>query len=152
MRALAAAAIVGLLLVSAARASEERPTLAELESEVICPTCQTTLDQSNAPIANRMRVFIRGRIEAGDTKGEIEEALVAEFGRAVLASPPKKGFDLLAWVLPFAGLGLAAVALGVLAWRWSRDRAVGEVPAPPATEPDAEIERRLDDELARFDA
>jgi len=150
MRGLVATAIAVLTLAGTALASEQRPTLAELESEVICPTCQTTLDQSNSPIADRMRVFIRTRIEAGDTKGEIEDALVAEFGRAVLASPPKKGFDLLAWVLPFVALGLAAVALGALTWRWSRARAE-EARALPAPETDAEFERRLDDELARFD-
>ena len=43
-----------------------KPTLAQLEKKFICPTCQTTLELSNAPIAVRMREFIRVRLAAGD--------------------------------------------------------------------------------------
>jgi cytochrome c-type biogenesis protein CcmH len=116
----------------------------------MCPTCKTTLDQSSSPIANRIRAFIRARIAAGDCEGEIKSALVDEFGESVLAAPPKRGFNLLAWVLPLAGLAAGAVAVGFAARRWS----VSRVPAPPDAGPplDPALERRLDDELARFDA
>ena len=43
-------------------------------------------------------------------------------GASILAEPSKHGFNLLAWVLPFVGLGLGAAVLGALAWRWSRSR------------------------------
>ena len=85
------AAVTALILAAPASASEERPTLAELETEVICPTCHTTLDQSSAPVAQRMRAFIRSRIAAGDTKSEIKNRLVVQFGEQVLASPPRRG-------------------------------------------------------------
>ena len=145
--ALVAAALV---LAAPAAASERHPTLAELEAEVICPTCQTTLDQSNSPIAQRMKEFIKRRIAAGDTRSRIKARLVANFGESVLAAPPKKGFNLLAWVLPFVGLGAGAVALGVLAWRWSRSRQRDE-PVEPEAALDPELERRVDDALAQFD-
>jgi cytochrome c-type biogenesis protein CcmH len=116
-----------LVLAPVALASERHPTQAELEAELVCPTCKTTLDQSNAPIAQRMRRFIARRIAAGDTKSEIKDKLVAQFGRGVLAAPEKKGFDLLAWVVPLAGLAAGAVALSVLLWRWTR-RAEEELP------------------------
>ena len=151
MRGLAVAVAV-LVLAAAALAGEERPTLSELESEVICPTCKTTLDQSNAPVATRMRSFIRARIAAGDTKSEIKEQLVAQFGPSVLASPPRRGFSLLAWVLPIAGGLAGAAVLGVLAWRWSRSRDGRGPPDTGGRGPLApELERRLDEELARFD-
>jgi cytochrome c-type biogenesis protein CcmH len=147
---LLAALILALALVAPAVASERHPTLGELEGEVMCPTCKTTLDQSSAPIADRIRQFISARIAAGDTKSEIKHELVLQFGPAVLAEPSKHGFNLLAWVLPLAGLGLGAVALGALAWRWSRGR--GPAPAASGALPlDPELERRVDDELARFD-
>lgn len=114
------ALVVALAVVPSALASEQHPTQAELEGELVCPTCQTTLDQSNAPIATRMKQFVRRRIAAGDTKSEIKEQLVAQFGKGVLAAPERKGFDLLAWVLPIAGLLAGAVVLTVLAWRWTR--------------------------------
>jgi cytochrome c-type biogenesis protein CcmH len=147
---LAAALALALVLAAPAAASERHPTLGDLEGEVMCPTCKTTLDQSTAPIADRIRRFISARIAAGDTKSEIKSKLVLQFGPSVLAEPSKHGFNLLAWVLPFAGLGLGALALGALAWRWSRGRGVGAAMAGgPAL--DSELERRVDEELARFD-
>lgn len=144
-----AVAAVALAMVSPAPASEEHPTPAELETEVICPTCNTTLDQSSAPVAQRMRAFIRSRIAAGDTKSEIKSRLVAQFGEQVLASPPKRGFNLLAWVLPPAAVVAGGAIVGVLAVRWSRRR--GDPVDQGLAKPTSELERRVDDELARFD-
>ena len=142
--------VLALGLAAPALANDRHPTLGELEGEVMCPTCKTTLDQSTAPIADRIRQFITARIVAGDTKSEIKAKLVAQFGPAVLAEPSKHGFNLLAWVLPFVALGIGAAALGWLVWRWSRGRARSAAPAggPPI---DPELERRVDEELARFD-
>lgn len=152
-----AAAVVALAAVAAApaSASEERPTLGELESEVMCPTCKSTLAMSNSPIADRIRDFIARRIQAGDTKSEIKQRLVDEFGPAVLAEPSKKGFNLLAWVLPLVGIVVGAIVVGWLAWRWTRGRAEGESGGPGGSAGpglDADIERRLDEELARYKA
>jgi cytochrome c-type biogenesis protein CcmH len=142
--------LLALVLAAPAAASERHPTLGELEGEVMCPTCKTTLDQSTAPIADRIRQFISARIAAGDTKSEIKRKLVLQFGPAVLAEPSTSGFNLLAWVLPFVALGLGAAVLAVLVWRWSRRREGSTAPAagPPI---DPELERRVDEELARFD-
>jgi cytochrome c-type biogenesis protein CcmH len=156
--ALAAAAVVlALVGAGAATAAETPPTPSDVEDEVLCPTCETTLDQSNSPVARRMKTFIRARIAAGDSKDEIKAKLVEDFGEQILASPPREGFNLLAWWLPLAGLVAGAVAVAALAWRWSRSRepvpeGVGEPEPPAAPELDPALERRLDDELARFEA
>jgi cytochrome c-type biogenesis protein CcmH len=119
-RLLALASVLALVVAPNAFASEQHPTQAELEGELVCPTCHTTLDQSNAAVALRMKQFVRMRIAAGDTKSEIKNQLVAQFGKGVLAAPEQSGFDLLAWVLPIAGLLAGAGVLTVLAWRWTR--------------------------------
>ena len=148
---------VALALASpfSAAATEQQPTLAELEGELMCPTCKTTLDQSHAPVAERMRGFITRRIGAGDSKSEIKDQLVEEFGTGVLAAPPKEGFDLLAWLLPLAGLLVGAGVTALLAWRWSRVREPAVVSPVPGlngrTQLGPELERRVDAELARFD-
>ena len=144
--------IAALALAPAALGSEQHPTLAELEQEVMCPVCKTLLAMSDSPAAERIRVFIRERIAAGATRSQIKSELVAQFGPSILAEPPKSGFNLLAWVLPFVGLAFAGGVIGVLVWRATRrGRAAGE--AAPAVGPplDPEIERRLDEELRRFD-
>jgi cytochrome c-type biogenesis protein CcmH len=139
--------LVALLLVPAARASERHPSLAELEGEVMCPVCETTLDQSGSPAAQQIKRVIANRIAAGDTKTQIKDRLVAEYGDAILAAPPHKGFGLVAWWLPVVGILAAAVVVGVGAWRWARARE----PAPVGPPLDPALDRRLDDELRRFE-
>ena len=156
MKRVAIVLAVALLVPAAASASEEHPTQAELERELICPVCKpATLDQSNAPVAQRMKREIAQRIAAGDTKSEIKDYLVGQFGAQVLAAPPRSGFNWLAWILPIAGLGVGAAVVGFAAWRWSRSRAPA-VDLPPEAQNgrraiDPELERRLEEELARFE-
>jgi cytochrome c-type biogenesis protein CcmH len=154
VRRLALTFVIALVAAGSAAASEQHPTLAELEDELVCPTCKTTLAMSNAPVAERMRAFIRERIAAGDTKSEIKDKLVAQFGESVLAAPPARGFNLLAWLLPIAGALAAVVAVAFLARRWSRSRA--DATAGPSADGrgplDPDLERRVDEELARFEA
>jgi cytochrome c-type biogenesis protein CcmH/NrfF len=141
--------LAALALAAPAAASERHPTQGELEGEVMCPTCHTTLDQSSSPIAQRMKAFIARRIAAGDTRSEIEDKLEAQFGPSVIARPATHGFDLLAWLLPLGALLGGAAIVGVAAWRWSHARG-GERP-PPAAPLDPELDRRVDEELERFE-
>ena len=154
-RGLVAGLLAALALAGSASASEARPTLAELEREVVCPSCHTTLNLSDSPIADRMRAFIRARIAAGDTKSEIKEKLVDEFGEVVLAAPPARGFNVLAWALPLAAAVLGSLLLALLARRWTRARTRASLPDASTNgrgAVDPELERRLDEELARFEA
>jgi len=137
----------GHLEVLPAKPEGNRPTLADLEGEVMCPVCNTTLDQSSSPEARRIEALISARIAAGDSKSEIKDVLVAEYGPSILAAPPKKGFNLLAWLLPFVALFGGGLVLGLLAWRWSHTRE----PGPPAAQLSPALERRVDEELARYD-
>jgi len=137
---------LGHLLVMPSKTPGERPTLADLEGEVMCPACHTTLDQSSSSAARQIKTFISQRIAAGDSKDEIKDKLVADYGPQILAAPPTKGFDLLAWLLPIVGVLGGGLVLAALAWRWSRRE-----PAPPVARLDPALERRIDQELARFD-
>lgn len=150
-------ALAALATPAAALGSEQHPTLAELEREVICPTCHTTLELSNAPVADRMRAFIGQEIAAGKTKSQIKDELVAQFGEGVLAAPRARGFNLLVWLLPAVGGIVAILVLGFFAQRWRERRAPPAIAAGPAANGngrvplDRDLERRLDEELARFD-
>jgi len=144
------AVVVALALVPAAGAcSRPRTSLASLEGEVMCPICHTTLDQSQSGAANQIRAIIRAKIARCETGDQIKRELVADFGASILAAPPRSGFNLLAWWLPLVGIGLGAVVLGALSWRWSRRH--GPVAAAAGLTLDPELERRVDEELARFD-
>lgn len=134
----------------AAACVHPRTSLAYLEGQVMCPVCHTTLDQSDSPAAHRIEAFISRKIDACWTRQRIESALVANYGQGILAAPSHKGFDLLAWWLPIAGVLGGALVLGFGVWRWSRRRGP-EPPEPPESGLDEETERRLDELLARFD-
>jgi cytochrome c-type biogenesis protein CcmH len=137
----------GHLRALPAKPEGDRPTLADLEGEIMCPVCDTTLDQSSSPAARQIKALISARIAAGDSKQEIKDLLVAQYGPKILAAPPKHGFDLLAWLLPIVGLLGGALVLGLLAWRWSRVRE----PVQPVGGLSPSLERRVDEELSRFD-
>ena len=153
VRGVLAATLLAFLFATPAAASEAHPTLNELENEVMCPTCHELLAFSDAPVADRIRAFITRRIKAGDTKSEIKHRLVSEFGEAVLAAPPRHGFDLLAWLLPLLGLAGSGAVILVLARRWTRQ--AREPPqalqADDAAPLDPRLARRLDEELTLFD-
>lgn len=141
-------AVAGLAFATPALAACAKPkvSLAKLEGEVMCPTCHTTIDQSNSAAAHQIRSFILARIARCESEGQIKRDLVANYGTVILAAPPQRGFDLLAWWLPLGGIMLGAVLIAVGAWRWRKARE----PDEPG-ELDAETERRLDELLADFD-
>lgn len=151
MRRLVLVGLLALLLVPAARASEQHPTLAELEGQVMCPVCHTTLDQSDSAAAQQIEAHISQRIAQCWTAKQIETELVANYGQGILAAPSHKGFDLLAWWLPVAGVLAGALVLAFGVWRWSRRREPEPPDEPEGSGLDEETERRLDDLLARFD-
>ena len=122
MRAYALVAFVVALLVAAAPAAAT-PSPSDLEAEFVRPTCKTTLDQSDSPIARRMKQMIRSSLAEGKTEKQIRDELVAQFGPAVVAEPPKKGFDLLAWLAP------SASSLRVL-WASARSPGAGAAGVP----------------------
>jgi cytochrome c-type biogenesis protein CcmH len=142
-RALAVAAVLLAALPAVAGAL----TVNEVAREVRCPTCQTPLDVSSAPVALDMKQYIAERIDAGWDKERIIDGLVAEFGEGVRATPPKSGFDLIAWVVPalVVALGLAAIPLLARAWSRRSRAATEDVPAPTPEEA-----RRLEEELKRL--
>jgi cytochrome c-type biogenesis protein CcmH/NrfF len=146
-----AGAVVALALAfagpAAAACAHPRTSLSYLEGQVMCPTCHTTLDQSDSSAARRIEAFIQTRIDQCATADQIKSELVANFGAGILAAPPHKGFDLLAWWLPLGGLAAGALLLGFGVWRWSRARTPEDRPPPV----DEETERRLDELLARLD-
>ena len=156
MTRLALIAAAALLLAPAALANDRHPTLNELENEVMCPVCNTTLAQSDSAAAKQIEREIKAKIAAGWTKSQIKDFLVQQYGESILAAPPKHGFNLLAWVLPLAGIGAAAVILGLAALGWTRGRSdaepLGLQSSTNGQGPiDPELERRVDEELSRFE-
>jgi cytochrome c-type biogenesis protein CcmH len=142
---LAALLVTGLLAKSAA-ACTPQANLPDVEDEVMCTICGTLLAESDSPQAEGERALIRKLIAQCRSKDEIKDALVAQYGRNVLATPSGHGFDLTAWIVPGLLIGLVLAGLGVGAYRLSRR-------PPPATSPplDPADVARLDADMNRED-
>ena len=153
----AAALLLPALLAPAALAARSDATLPDIEDEVMCPICGTQLGIAESPQAERERDFIRDRIAEGLDKEQIKDALVAEYGSEVLATPSTSGFDLAAWVVPGLIVIVAGGALVVGLRRWRRrgddggDSGPGQGKTPPAAGIDPGDEERLTADLGRYE-
>jgi cytochrome c-type biogenesis protein CcmH/NrfF len=139
-----------LAFAAPAAACTTHASQGRLETQLVCPSCHTTLDESDSEVAREMKAEIAGRIARCQTEKQVRDAMVAEFGPTILSTPQTHGFDLLAWILPLGGAAVGAAGLAAGAWKWSRGR----------TEPGANVahaglapedERRVDAALERFD-
>jgi cytochrome c-type biogenesis protein CcmH len=148
------AALAALAAPGAAGAADcIKTSVSDLEDEVMCPACGTSLGLAReAPQAKRESAFIARLVERCHSKDEIKAALVAEFGDGVLALPSREGFNLSAYLAPLLGMLLAAAGIGLALVRWRRAAAkapergaaigsVGGLDAHDAVRLDAELRR-----------
>ena len=128
-----------------------KTTLGDIEDEVMCPVCGTSLAlATDAPQAERERALIRRLVEGCRSKDEVKAVLAAEFGDEVLAEPGDVGFDLAAYLVPGLALLVGGAALGAAALGWrkrggGRARPEAEGPASGAAA------ERLDSDLERYE-
>jgi cytochrome c-type biogenesis protein CcmH len=104
--------------------------LKKLETELRCLVCQNqTLADSNASLAEDLRLEVRELALAGKSDDEIRAYLVARYGDFVLYDPPLKATTSLLWLGPFVLLGGGAVLWWVILRRRERV-AASTTPAP----------------------
>jgi cytochrome c-type biogenesis protein CcmH len=104
---------VALDQLSEAPAVEAR--LKKLSIELRCLVCQnSTLADSDAPLAQDLRNEIRKLIESGQTDEEIVAYLVARYGDFVTFRPPVNASTALLWFGPFVMLIIGLIVLVVV--------------------------------------
>ena len=85
-----------------------------------CGCSNLTIKNCTCGKADRVRADVAARLSRGQTPEEVLKAYVDEYGEQILAAPTAKGFNLVAWVLPFAAVLAGASLLIVVLRRWSR--------------------------------
>jgi cytochrome c-type biogenesis protein CcmH len=93
------------------------------------------------PESGREREELRTAIAAGKSDKEIFDWFVAKYGATVLAAPTTQGFDLVAWIAPFAVFGAALLGTVLLVRRWSVSKTQTAAGADAATLDPAERAR-----------
>ena len=147
-RLLLALALMGVVWVAPSTAAPSANAVAE---QLRCVNCGTSLDVSDAPAARQMKDRIAREIAAGMGEQEIIDGFVRDFGRQVLATPPKSGLDLLiGWLIPVGVPLLALLSLPFLVRSWAarRRRQEAEAVGLPLDDADRDL---VDRELEHFD-
>lgn len=148
------AAIPLLAVPSSAIEREAR----ELEAMLVAPCCwsqQVSLHQSEA--ASQMKTEIRLALNAGQTRQQILDGYVAQYGTRILIQPPARGFGASLYVLPVVAFVFSAGGVAWMVRRFTRRPGANDAasstgpPAIVAGAPDAALESRLDDELEELD-
>ena len=128
------AALAWLLAWPAAAAPVDEDAVRAIASELRCVVCQSlSVADSPSETARQMRDIIRERLAAGEGPQQVKAYFVDKYGQWILLAPPRRGFDLLVWVLPFAGLAAGIVLVAVLIRRWTRRPRTAD-PAPAVDE------------------
>jgi cytochrome c-type biogenesis protein CcmH/NrfF len=147
---LAAIAALVLALGSAAPAGAEPEGWAyDAANELMSPFCPgRTLADCPSPAAESMRLWLHVQEAAGRTRQEVEEELFARYGDIMRGTPRAEGAGLGAYVIPIVIFAAGGLLVVYVLRRMTRGG--GGPPAlPPAAPSDPELERLVDDELAR---
>jgi cytochrome c-type biogenesis protein CcmH len=123
----------------------------QIETMLVAPCCwmqQVSEHQSEA--ADEVRRQIRVLLAAGQTRQQVLDAFVAQYGTRILVEPPDQGFGRLLHVGLPAVLVLGGAALLMLIRRMGR-RPLDREPAAPQAAADATYAERLDEELRKLD-
>jgi len=148
-------AVAALLFI--AMPASAAPPVSSVADELICQcgcgSVLTVCPHQECGWGIPAKQYIGQQLEAGRSPEDLVQYYVDEYGEQVLAAPTKRGFNMVAWVAPFAALIIGAVAVYFLIGVWARRNgsdtetvSVRETDLAPES-----LQRRLDDELREFD-
>jgi len=129
-----AALFLGVFLLAGA---DNDARFNDLGHRLICVCgCNQILLECNhvgCQYSTRMRGELAAAIERGDNDDLALQAMVQSYGPTVVAAPANKGFDRVAWIMPYLALvlGLGVVTMVVRAWK------LRPAPAAPGNAPSA---------------
>jgi len=121
----------------------------EIAKDLWCPLCSgVRLDACELKACEQMRDMIEIQLEEGQNKEQIKAYFLEQYGPQVMGEPPLQGFNLLAWILPFAAL----IGGGIFVWL-RMHKMVVQKPQPagvltPAVE--EKYHQQLEEELKRY--
>jgi cytochrome c-type biogenesis protein CcmH len=123
----------------------------EIEDNLIAPCCWSQpVSQHYSEVSEQIRQEVRAMVEAGKSRDEILDYYVAKYGERILATPRAKGFNALAYILPWAALALGAGLLIALL-RKLRSPAPSHIPGALPSVSDSRYDAIIEKELRDLD-
>ena len=121
--------IPGIVLAASSGPDTRMPDFAledrvrEVAEGLRCVVCQNlSVADSPSELAKEMRNLVREQIQQGKSPEEIRAYFVSRYGEYVLLEPPKRGFNLLLWGLPFLAIAVGACGVYLVVRRWTAQR------------------------------
>jgi cytochrome c-type biogenesis protein CcmH/NrfF len=156
LHASAAALILTAVPLNSVRA-QELPRAKDIGKRVMCMCggCQDSAGLCSHPggtfsgpceTARGMQKDLDARVARNESDDAILQAYLEQYGPTVLVEPPKKGFDLLAWVMPVLLPLIALVLVWQVVRRWKQKAALAPAGGPPI---DAQFLARVQSEANR---
>jgi len=129
-------------------------TWQEVASELMSPACPGRLViNCSSGEADQLRTLIKQKVDEGWNKKQIMKYFADIYGDEYLAAPAKQGFYLLAWVVPFAVVGVGAFVILLVMRIWRKSGRLKEsIPLETLSGADkGALSEKLDEELNKFD-
>jgi len=132
--------------------------LADLENALMCQCddkCGKVLINCTCDTSHETRRTLAKHLESGLTFDQVVKLYVDEYGETVLSSPSKSGFNLTAWITPFAALIAGGFGLRKVLQSWIGEK--GATPEIPQMEDEStraeksKYSSRLKDDLDNMD-
>ncbi len=147
--------LILVLSVAFLPARASAATVSDIASQLICQ-CGCTLVLNNCTheechSRENMTALIEQQLAQGQSEEQSIQLFVTQYGEQVLAAPPKRGFNLTAWILPFAAILAGGGFIYFLIRKWVRRGGYSPVNVAAETEEmDAEYQHQLEEELKGF--
>lgn len=131
-------------------------TAGDIARQLICQCgCTAVLDNcahQECMAREQMLSLIKTKIDKGQPEAEIITFFVDQYGEKVLASPPKRGFNLTAWITPFAAILVGAAIVFAVIKKWARRGQAVQIEGADEADSAADevYEKRLRNELENF--
>lgn len=150
-------ALLTLAITSAPINAQQLPRAKALSKRVMCMCggCEDSAGLCSHPggtfsgpcdTARGMQKDLDARVARNESDDAILQAYVEQYGPTVLVEPPKKGFDLLAWVMPVLLPLIALILVWQVVRRWKQKAALAPAGGPPI---DAAFLERVQREASR---
>jgi cytochrome c-type biogenesis protein CcmH len=133
-----------------ALAADRNDRIRELSANFMCVCgCHQLLNACNhfnCPSSGPMFAELGKQVDMGKSDEQIISYFVDKYGTTVFAAPPVSGFNLMAWIMPFAALAIGAL-IAIYFLRQFKARWAG----PVASDADlTKYQAKVEEELKKF--